>query len=138
MNIIDLSLKRGIIYISDINNYHIANADEKFFCTSIPDVLCPEGTLHMNLLAPSVKLTTQKLKWIENDVFEKKYPMFKYLYMEEIYKNEDMLSGLIALRRIIAKGKSIVLFDNCGLGSLCHLNILSEVLVNRGYRVYKL
>ncbi|MBO8160649.1 MAG: hypothetical protein H0Z24_03350 [Thermosipho sp. (in: Bacteria)] len=132
---VKLARRRGKIYIGTIENYHLADAHINLFCTTYsPNI--PEDAIYADQLAPSFELFLKKKAWLDDKVFKLNYHIFKNEYLEEIKNRRDFRRGLDELEYNIAKGKRIVLFDNCKLGSYCHLFILKDVLKKEGYKVH--
>jgi len=133
--VIDLSSKRGKIYIADIDNYNEIEADLYIYCTTYATDV-PQGTIHADQLAPSYELYIQKNTWIDKGVFRDRISDFKDRYMQEITTREDYSNAIERLRELLSKGLDIVLFDDCYLGDYCHLQVLKEYLKEIGFRVF--
>lgn len=133
-NIIDFNLKRGKFYFGTFENYYEVDAQLYIFATTHSNTI-PDGTLLVEQLAPSLDLLIQKKAWLDKGIFEEKFDKFREMYLEEIYNRSDYQKAMNRIMELAREGKKIVLFDNCNLGELCHLNILKEELNKKGYKV---
>ena len=133
-NIIDFAKKRGKIYFGTINNWNEIDAHIYLFCTTHSKEV-PEGSIVVEELAPSIELLLQKKAWLDKGLFDQRYDKFKEMYIKETENREDFQKALIRIKKLAEDGKEIVLFDDCGLGEYCHLNILKDIMKKEGYRV---
>lgn len=132
--IINLSDKRGKIYICDINNYQDIKANLYVLCTTYTSEI-PEGVISSDELAPSFSLFLKKKAWIEKGEFRDRFMEFRELYLKELDNKKDFHMAINKLRSLVNKNKNIVLFDDCNLGIFCHLNILGEYLSANGFNI---
>ena len=133
-NLIDLNIKRGKFYFGTFENYSDIDANLYIFATTHSNTI-PDGTILVEQLAPSLDLLIQKKAWLDKGIFTDKYELFKEMYIKEMYEREDYQKAMNRIMEMTREGKKIVLFDDCYLGTFCHLNILKEELKNKGYRV---
>jgi len=133
--VINLSTKRGKIYIADIETFNEIDADLYIYATTYATDI-PEGTVHVEQFAPSYDLFIQKNAWIDKGVFKNRFQEFVERYIKEINQRKETQKALNRLEELIGKGLDIVLFDDCYLYEYCHLQVFKKVLKERGFRVY--
>lgn len=133
-NIINFTKKRGKLYFGNENNWNDVDAHIYLFCTTHSNKV-PEGSIQVEELAPSIELLLQKKAWLDKGIFNQKYDEFKKMYIKETKNRDDFQKALNRIKKLAEDGKEIVLFDDCGLGEYCHLNILKDIIKKEGYRV---
>ena len=134
-NVIELSKKRGKIYLADIDTFDDIEADLYIYCTTYADNV-PNGSIHAEQLAPSYELFIEKSAWIDKGMYKDRFEDFRILYKRELTTRKDSIRGIIQLKDFISSGMNIVLFDDCSLGNLCHLQVLKDYLKESGFRVF--
>lgn len=136
-NVINLFDKKGKIYIRNIHNYQDVKANLYVLCSTYSSEI-PEGVIHSDELAPSFSLFLKKKAWIEKGEFKNRFIEFKELYLKELEDKKDFDKAINKLRSLVNRNKNVVLFDDCNLGSFCHINILGEYLSENGFNVVSL
>lgn len=137
--IIDLQKKKGTIYVGNIHNYDLIDADLYYYCDYIvsdDSSQCPEGCFPLNGIAPSWELMLQIKAWIDNCLLDNNIAKIRDLYIDEIKERNDAKECLDIINGKIYKGNTIVIFDNCYHKSyFSPLHILKDYLLTLGYQV---